>query len=86
MLSATVRVTGDIDLAEECVQDAYVRALSTWPDRGIPTRPGAWLTTVARRRAIDLLRRRSSHDRSLPLLIERVQDVRNRRPPRRDSR
>ncbi|HEY2303956.1 MAG TPA: sigma-70 family RNA polymerase sigma factor [Acidimicrobiales bacterium] len=74
MLSATVRVTGDIDLAEECVQDAYIRALSTWPDRGIPTRPGAWLTTVARRRAIDLLRRRSSHDRSLPLLIERVQD------------
>jgi RNA polymerase sigma-70 factor (ECF subfamily) len=74
VLSATVRVTGDIDLAEECVQDAYIRALSTWPDRGIPTRPGAWLTTVARRRAIDLLRRRSSHDRSLPLLIERVQD------------
>ena len=74
MLSATVRVTGDIDLAEECVQDAYIRALSTWPDRGIPTRPGAWLTTVARRRAIDLLRRRSSHDRSLPLLIERVED------------
>ena len=82
MLSATVRVTGDIDLAEECVQDAYVRALSTWPDRGIPTRPGAWLTTVARRRAIDLLRRRSSHDRSLPLLIERVEDSGIERPAR----
>jgi RNA polymerase sigma factor (sigma-70 family) len=72
VLAATVRVTGDIDLAEECVQDAYARALATWPERGIPTKPGAWLTTVARRRAIDVLRRHSNHDRSLPLLIERV--------------
>jgi RNA polymerase sigma factor (sigma-70 family) len=75
VLAATVRVAGDIDLAEECVQDAYARALATWPERGIPTKPGAWLTTVARRRAIDLLRRHSKHDRSLPLLIERVEEV-----------
>ena len=66
VLAATVRVTGDIDMAEECVQDAYARALDTWPERGIPARPGAWLTTVARRRAIDVLRRHSNHDRTLP--------------------
>ena len=72
VLAATVRVTGDIDLAEECVQDAYARALATWSTSGIPTRPGAWLTTVARRRAIDAGRRDSTHDRALPLLIERV--------------
>ena len=72
MLAATVRVAGDLDLAEECVQDAYARALATWPERGIPAKPGAWLTTVARRRAIDVLRRHSTHDRSLPLLVERA--------------
>ena len=57
VLAATVRVTGDIDLAEECVQDAYARALASWSSRGIPANPGAWLTTVARRRAIDVARR-----------------------------
>ncbi len=73
VLAATVRVTGDIDLAEECVQDAYTRALASWSTGGIPSKPGAWLTTVARRRAIDLARRTSTHDRALPLLVERVE-------------
>jgi RNA polymerase sigma factor (sigma-70 family) len=68
VLAATVRVTGDIDVAEECVQDAYARALTTWPTHGIPDRPAAWLTTVARRRGIDVLRRRATHDRHLPEL------------------
>jgi RNA polymerase sigma-70 factor (ECF subfamily) len=72
VLAATVRVTGDIDQAEECVQDAYARALATWSSTGIPERPGAWLTTVARRRAIDLVRRGSTHERALPLLVERA--------------
>jgi RNA polymerase sigma-70 factor (ECF subfamily) len=70
VLAATVRVTGDIDLAEECVQDAYARALATWSTGGIPTKPGAWLTTVARRRALDMVRRVSTLDRALPLLVE----------------
>jgi RNA polymerase sigma factor (sigma-70 family) len=73
VLAATVRVTGDIDLAEECVQDAYTRALATWSTGGIPSRPGAWLTTVARRRAIDVARRNATHGRVLPLLVERVE-------------
>ncbi len=72
MLAATVRVTRDIDLAEECVQDAYARALATWSTEGIPAKPGAWLTTVARRRAIDVARRGVTHDRVLPLLVESV--------------
>jgi RNA polymerase sigma factor (sigma-70 family) len=70
VLAATVRVAGDIDLAEECVQDAYARALTVWPDSGIPKKPAAWLTTVARRSAIDVLRRRTTHDRVLPKLVE----------------
>ena len=70
VLAATVRVTRDLDLAEECVQDAYAQALSTWVERGVPGKPGAWLTTVARRRALDLLRRDATLRRALPLLVE----------------
>lgn len=51
-------MTGDFDLAEEAVQDAFVRALQTWPERGVPDNPGAWITTTARNGAIDRLRRR----------------------------
>jgi RNA polymerase sigma-70 factor (ECF subfamily) len=69
VLAATVRVTRDLDLAEECVQDAYSQALSTWPTDGVPQRPGAWLTTVARRRALDLLRRDATLRSKLPLLV-----------------
>ncbi|MDO8485408.1 MAG: RNA polymerase sigma factor, partial [Candidatus Limnocylindrales bacterium] len=52
------RVLGDFDLAEEAVQDAFISALETWPERGVPDNPGAWITTTARNRAIDRLRRR----------------------------
>ena len=65
VLAATIRVAGDIDVAEECVQDAFSKALIMWPKVGVPAKPGAWLTTVARRRAIDVLRRQSTHDRLL---------------------
>lgn len=67
-----MRVTRDLDLAEECVQDAYAQALTSWAADGVPARPGAWLTTVARRRALDLLRRESVLRRSLPLLVDDV--------------
>jgi len=70
VLAATVRVTRDIDLAEECVQDAYAKALTAWASRGIPANPGAWLTTAAKRRALDLLRRGATLRRSLPLLVD----------------
>jgi RNA polymerase sigma-70 factor (ECF subfamily) len=69
VLAATVRVTRDLDVAEECVQDAYAKALTTWADRGIPRRPGAWLTTTARNRALDVTRRDATLRRSLPLLL-----------------
>ena len=49
VLAATVRITRDLDTAEDCVQDAYAQALTAWPEGGVPARPGAWLTTVARR-------------------------------------
>ncbi|MEA2241796.1 MAG: polymerase sigma-70 factor, subfamily [Solirubrobacteraceae bacterium] len=71
MLAATVRVTRDLDAAEEAVQDAYVQALRTWADDGVPARPGAWLTTVARRGALNALRRRRTLATKLALLVER---------------
>ncbi len=52
-----IRVLRDFDLAEEVVQEAFVRALETWPRDGIPRNPGAWITTTAKRRAIDRFRR-----------------------------
>jgi RNA polymerase sigma factor (sigma-70 family) len=70
VLAATVRVARDIDLAEECVQEAYAQALTAWTWQGIPEKPGAWLTTTARRRALDALRRQATLQRKLPLLVE----------------
>ncbi len=69
MLAATIRITRDFDVAEECVQDAFARALATWGQQGIPANPGAWLTTVARRRAIDIGRRRDVAVRSQRFLV-----------------
>jgi RNA polymerase sigma-70 factor (ECF subfamily) len=57
-VATLIRVTGDFDLAEEAVQDAFIAALEIWPERGIPDNPAAWITTTARNRAIDRLRRR----------------------------
>jgi RNA polymerase sigma-70 factor (ECF subfamily) len=57
-VATLIRVLGDFDLAEEAVQEAFITALETWPDRGVPDNPGAWITTTARNRAIDRLRRR----------------------------
>lgn len=70
VLAATARVVGDLDLAEECVQDAYLAALDTWTKQGVPNSPGAWLTTAARRRALDICRRQRTLRDKLPLLIE----------------
>ena len=70
VLAATARVARDLDLAEECVQEAYAAALTAWPASGIPANPAAWLTTAARRRAIDTIRREQVFRTKLPLLVE----------------
>jgi RNA polymerase sigma-70 factor (ECF subfamily) len=56
-VATLIRVLGDFDLAEDAVQDAFAQALRVWPERGVPANPGAWITTTARNRAIDRLRR-----------------------------
>ncbi len=58
-------MTGDFALAEDCLQDAFAKALVDWPKNGVPANPAAWLTTVAKNRAVDLLRRAASEARAL---------------------
>jgi RNA polymerase sigma-70 factor (ECF subfamily) len=59
-IATLVRVLGDIDLAEDAVQEAFVTAALKWPVDGLPANPGAWITTTARNRAIDRIRREST--------------------------
>ena len=61
-IATLIRLFGDIDLAEEAVQDAFVVATQKWPEDGIPPNPGGWIVTTARNRAIDRLRRESSRE------------------------
>src|ERR1700722_1849461 len=65
VVATLIGVTGDWDLAEECAQDAFTRALPAWQRDGVPARPGAWLTTTARNRAVDVLRRRANESAKL---------------------
>ncbi|WP_443063536.1 RNA polymerase sigma factor [Streptomyces sp. NBC_00663] len=65
IVAAVTRVVRDIGIAEELAQDALVAALEQWPRDGVPDNPGAWLMTAARRRAVDLVRRRENYARKL---------------------
>src|SRR5579864_2057909 len=63
VVAALVRLFGDIDIAEEAVQEAFETALSHWPAEGIPPNRGGWIMTTAKRKALDRLRRESSRVR-----------------------
>ena len=67
-VAALIRVFGDIDVAEDAVQEAFAIALRRWPRDGLPPNPGGWITTTARKRAIDRLRRASRERELLALL------------------
>jgi RNA polymerase sigma-70 factor, ECF subfamily len=92
-VAALIRVFGDIDVAEDAVQEAFAVALRKWPAEGLPPNPGGWITTTARNRAIDRLRRESrgrellgevavlspgNNDPGAPLEVGPVQDNRLR--------
>jgi RNA polymerase sigma-70 factor (ECF subfamily) len=92
-VAALIRVFGDIDVAEDAVQEAFAVALRIWPSDGLPPNPGGWITTTARNRAIDRLRRESrgrellgevavlspgNDDPGMPEEVEPVQDDRLR--------
>lgn len=69
VLAAVVALTHDLDLAEDSVQEAYAQALEAWERDGVPENPAGWLTTAARRRALDAMRRVQTLRRRLPLLV-----------------
>ena len=65
IVAGVLRVVRDVGLAEELAQDALVAALEQWPAEGVPKNPGAWLMAIAKRRAIDLIRRKENYQRKL---------------------
>jgi RNA polymerase sigma-70 factor, ECF subfamily len=65
ILASLIRLSGDFDLAEDALQDALAVALARWGEDGVPENPGAWITTAARHKAVDLLRRRKIRDAPL---------------------
>jgi len=75
IVAAVAHVVRDLGIAEELAQDAVVEALETWPESGVPDNPGAWLMVTARRRAIDLVRRREIYARKLVEVGRSLVDV-----------
>jgi RNA polymerase sigma-70 factor, ECF subfamily len=69
IIAVLVRILGDVDLAEDMVQEALATAVERWPREGIPARPGAWLMTAARNRALDHLRRERTRNHTREALL-----------------
>ena len=81
VLATLIRQLGDFQLAEDALQDAFAAAVATWSRDGVPRNPGAWITTTARRRAIDRLRR----ERALDDRIERLRVMAERESATQDE-
>src|SRR6185503_6371275 len=74
-VASLARVFGDIDIAEEAVQEAFIVAMERWPTSGLPPSPAGWIITTARNRAIDKLRRDAKrHDRHAEAALVRAED------------
>lgn len=73
VFATLVRLLGDFDLAEDALHDAFASAVEQWGQNGVPANPRAWLVSTGRFKAIDALRRKSRFDKSLPLLVEQIE-------------
>ena len=80
VLATLISYLNDFDLAEDAFQEAMIVALEKWPRDGLPRNPGAWITTIARNKAIDRIRRRKNFDQKQPHLVELIQ-----KPPKPDE-
>ncbi|MFI1829121.1 sigma-70 family RNA polymerase sigma factor [Streptomyces sp. NPDC020412] len=74
IVAGLTRLVRDVGLAEELAQDALVSALEQWPQSGVPQNPGAWLTAVAKRRAVDEIRRARTRERTADLLVHEARE------------
>jgi RNA polymerase sigma-70 factor (ECF subfamily) len=73
IVATLIRITGDWELAEDCFQDAVARALTSWPERGIPDNPAAWLTTVSKNLVVDAYRRASTEQKTAVQLAREIE-------------
>lgn len=73
IVATLIRITGDWELAEDCFQDAVARALTSWPKRGIPDNPAAWLTTVSKNLVVDAYRRASTEQKTAAQLAREIE-------------
>jgi RNA polymerase sigma-70 factor (ECF subfamily) len=73
IVATLIRITGDWELAEDCFQDAVARALTSWPQRGIPDNPSAWLTTVSKNLVVDAYRRASTDQKAATRLAREIE-------------
>jgi RNA polymerase sigma-70 factor (ECF subfamily) len=80
VVASLIRQTGDFELAEDAVQDAVTAALTSWPASGVPGNPGAWLTTTARRKAIDRIRRQTNYEKKLAELEHDIRQAEEESP------
>ncbi len=71
VIAGLTRMVGDVGLAEDLAQEALLAALQQWPESGVPDNPGAWLMTIAKRRAVDRIRRDQTLERKLEELCHR---------------
>ena len=85
LIAGLARIVRDVGLAEELAQDALVTALERWPDAGVPDNPGAWLMAVARRRAIDVVRRGKMLDRKHQELGRELEALQDEPGPDREA-
>ena len=74
LIAGLTRIVRDVGLAEELAQDALVAALEQWPQEGVPDNPGAWLMGTAKHRAIDLVRRRTLHQRKEEEIVREIEE------------
>src|ERR1700722_5071531 len=86
-VAVLVRVFGDIDVAEEAVQDAFTTAVASWPESGVPPAPAGWIITTARNRAVARFRRESSRgDRQAGAMLLLARDEPTEEVPVQDDR
>lgn len=74
-LASLILILGDFDRAEEALQEAFLQALESWPQEGLPDNPGAWLVSAGRFRAIDKLRRRARFDAVLAQIADELEQA-----------